>query len=396
MTIIYVSDFDLAGSGYMNIGVSLCNQLADAGYDVVAPSVGPLISGSPPPATDYGVVALGLGYKGQEHRHPFKIVPTTIREIVPMVNIISQSTQVEALVVALDIPLQEAILHQLDAPSGLPYIGLFPLESDPLCMSWATSLLRMDKRLIMSRCGQAELEAAGVESDFIPIGIDPDSWRPPTIEEREKLRQGLGVEEGTTVVLTVADNQERKNLSRTMEIFASFSGGHRAVYWMVTRPKSQVGWHLEDYAMGLGIFDRLTIWERGISFKQLWSLYAAADIFLLTSKAEGLAMPVLEAMSCRLPVVGTNCAAIREHLSDGRGLLIESDYIMADPWGNANRYMADCNNGVYNLRLWAAGMTPIDKVKMLDSAQAYAKERSITGDGAVLIEAIESLRNGRE
>lgn len=375
MAIVYVSDFDLAGSGYMNIGVSLCNQLA---------------------AADYSVVALGLGYKGQEHCHPFKIIPTTIREIVPMIVQISQATQVDALVVALDIPLQENILQQIDAPSGIPYIGLFPLESDPLCASWAISLLRMDKRLIMSRCGQAELEAAGVESDFIPIGIDPGSWRPPTIEEKEMLRQGLGVEDGTTVILTVADNQERKNLSRSMEIFAEFSKDHKAIYWMVTRPLSPVGWRLEDYAMKHGIFDRLVIWQRGISFKELWSLYAAADIFLLTSKAEGLAMPVLEAMSCRLPVVGTNCAAIQEHLSDGRGLLIEPDYIMADPWGNANRYMANCENGVYNLQLWTAGMTPMDKINMLDSAQAYAKERLITGDGAVLIKAIESLRNGRE
>jgi glycosyltransferase involved in cell wall biosynthesis len=377
MTVIYISDFDLRGSGYANIAVSLCTELTTSGYKVIA---------------------LGLGYNGQEHYHPFTIVQVGgVQEIAPMLRQFKATKlDIEAVVVALDIPLQEMLLRQLNTPSEWPYIGLFPLEAGPLCSPWAMSLLRMDERLIMSRFGQAELEAVGVESEFIPIAFDPQSWRPPTPEERILLRQGLGVEEGQTIILTVADNQERKNLSRSMEIFADFA--HRtpgAVYWLVTRPHSPVGWKLEDYALQLGIMDRVQIWERGMPFKQLWSLYAAADMFLLTSKAEGLAMPVLEAMSCRLPVAGTNCAAISEHLNDGRGLLISSDYVMIDPWGNSRRYLASRDDGLYKLQLWFTGMSVNDQIEMLNRAQAYANGRTWAQAGKVLIEAIERTKARR-
>lgn len=375
--IIYVSDFDLSGSGYMNIGVSLCSQLAARGYEVMA---------------------LGLGYNGQEHHYPFKIVPTpAVSDIAPMIKQLQAGgLDIEALVVALDIPLQENVMMRLGVPGDLPYVGIFPLEAGPLCQTWAMGLLRMDERLIMSEFGRQELEVAGVDSAFIPIGLDTASWRPPTGEERQALRQGLGVEDDTFVVLTVADNQERKNLSRSLEIFADFAQDRKALYWLVTRPKSPVGYKLEDYAMALGIFDRLAIWERGLPFRQLWSLYAAADAMLLTSKAEGLAMPVLEAMACRLPVVGTKCAAIEEHLQDGRGLLIEPDYVMIDPWGNSRRYMASRRDGALCLQLLAGAPSTADTEAALErrigKAQAYVESRTWEKAGQVLAEAIERAK----
>ena len=389
MTILYISDFDLRGSGYMNIGIGLCTELAK----------------------NYDVFAIGLGYNRQEHTHPFKIIPAQLSEILPIVKNLGNKVEIETIIVALDIPLQEKLLTQFNAPGQIPYIGIFPLEAGPLCGPWAMSLLRMDKRLIMSKFGQQELAAVGIDSDFIPIGFDKKSWRPPQPKEREMLRQGLGVDEQTKVILTVADNQERKNLSKAIEIFANFvygfevergqkftaeerEGRRKAIYWLVTRPRSPVGWKLEDYAQDYGVFDRLNIWERGISFKQLWSLYAGADVFLLTSKAEGLAMPILEAMSMRLGTIGTQCAAIEEHLADQRGLPIVPAYTMVDPWGNSNRYMASRSDGVYQLQLWFDGMQDADRRQMLDKAQAYANKREWSVAGNVLIAAIEDC-NGK-
>jgi len=204
--IIYVSDFDVKGSGYARIGTRLCAELVNS--------------------SDMGVIALGMGYNGEEHPHPYSIVPVpAVSHIVPMIRrLVSYGASVEAVVVALDIPLQEAILQNLGADFEIPYIGIFPLEAGPLCQPWAMRLMQMDERLIMSRFGQKDLEQAGVSSVFIPIGIDdPAIWRPPTPDERASIREALGISPNTFMVLTVADNQERKNLSRTAEIFSNFS-----------------------------------------------------------------------------------------------------------------------------------------------------------------------------
>jgi len=387
--ILYISDFDLSGSGYMRIGTRLCNELVSQ--------------------HEIGVIAVGLGYDGREHYWPFAITPCGhLQEVPTIVNQIrGHGAPVEAIVVALDIPLQEALLKQLKKPGDdVPYIGIFPLEAGPLCMPWAMQLLQMDARLVMSQFGQTELARAGVESAFLPVGIDdPGLWRPPTPEERMQIRQGLGIDDDTFVVLTVADNQERKNLARAMEIVADFAveveernqAGFvtekhikRQVQWnLVTRVASPVGWKLDDLAMRLGVFEMMSMYNRGVPSKMLWSLFAAADCFLLTSKAEGLAIPVLEAMACKLPVVATDCTAMREHLADGRGLLIEPEYEYTDPFGNGTRWMASLAAGVDQLTLLAefGSKKQVD----LDAAFDYVTARTWEKAGSILADTIKRV-----
>lgn len=231
MTVLYISDMDLKGSGYSNIARELCSHLSGRGYDVQA---------------------IGLGYNGEEHHYPFRIAPCpNVGYIVPIVSELRrQGVELEAIVTALDIPLQEAVLRQLGPARDIPYIGIFPLEAGPLCQTWAMNLLQMDRRLVMSEFGTAECEAAGVDATHIPIGVDCEAWKPPTDEERLQLRKGLGIAPDSFVVLTVADNQERKNLSRSMEIYAGACKDTKSQYLMVTRPNSPVGWKIQEKVPG--------------------------------------------------------------------------------------------------------------------------------------------------
>lgn len=389
--ILYISDFDLSGSGYMRIGTNLCNELVTN--------------------HDLGVIAIGMGYDGREHHWPFSITPCSHLQQVPAMvqQIRNYGAPLEAIVVALDIPLQEALLKSLKKPGDdVPYVGIFPLEAGPLCMPWAMELMKMNARLVMSRFGQAELKRAGVDSDFIPIGInDPVNWRPPTPEERAQIRQGLGWEDDTFIVLTVADNQERKNLAAAMEMIAAFAideieernqagfvvkkrdSRHNVQWHLVTRVDSPVGWKLDDLAMRLGVMDRVATYNRGVPPQSLWAMFAGADAFLLTSKAEGLAIPVMEAMATRLPVIGTDCGAIAEHLADGRGLLIETEYDYTDPFGNGDRMMASIADGVDKLTLLQEfGPDRVD----LDAAYEYVTRRTWQQAGAALAETIKKVR----
>jgi glycosyltransferase involved in cell wall biosynthesis len=55
---------------------------------------------------------------------------------------------------------------------------------------------------------------------------------------------------------------------------------------------------------------------------ELPGLYARCDAWLFTSRTEGFGLPILEAMACRTPVIGTPAGAAPELLAGGGGLLV--------------------------------------------------------------------------
>ncbi len=54
-------------------------------------------------------------------------------------------------------------------------------------------------------------------------------------------------------------------------------------------------------------------------------LYAACDLWLLTSDHEGFGLPLLEAMACRTPVLSTHAGAAPDLINGKNGLLLPSD-----------------------------------------------------------------------
>ena len=55
------------------------------------------------------------------------------------------------------------------------------------------------------------------------------------------------------------------------------------------------------------------------------NFYARCDAWLFGSRSEGFGLPILEAMACRTPVIGTPTGAAPELLSDGAGMLVKPE-----------------------------------------------------------------------
>lgn len=351
--IVFVSDFSFKGSGYLNIVVPLCKGLAEKGHEIKA---------------------VGLGYRGEEHDFDFSILPCqSLTDAQAMTNNLKFQWGAELLIVALDIPHQAAYID-IAKKLGIKIISITPLENPPLTMSWAITLQQSDRVFFISQMGTDEAIMAGVETaEHLVVGMDTKSWRLRTKEEYEKGRKLFNLSDDTLVVLTVADNQERKNLSKAMEIVSRVKKekGIKVKYILVTREFSEVGWKLRDLAMDYGIASDVMIFERGMPFGELYALYAISDVFLLTSKAEGLNMAVLESMSVGVPVVATHCGALPELLGTEfpweRGYLMRTEYSMIDPWGNSRRDFPEAESGVNAL---------IDVWKQRESSPLVAPTRA--------------------
>jgi glycosyltransferase involved in cell wall biosynthesis len=361
MKIIYCSDMSILGSGYRNISVPLCMGLSQMGHEIKT---------------------IGLDYHGEEHNFPFTIIPCrNFRDMSAMISNLQKLWNPDILLTSMDIPWHERLLVGLSQikAAPLPYVGIFPLESDPLCFEWANVLLGMTGQMCISQFGTEECKKMGIPVEYFPVGIDKDSWRLPSADEQKTIREAFGFDEDAFVILTVADNHERKNLSRAFEIVSAFKkqSGKKIIYALVTRENLEVGYKLRSLAIrpDIEIGSSLRIFERGLDFRQLWSLYAVADAFLLTSKAEGLGMPILESMIMGVPVVAPNHTGMKELLADGRGFTVEPSYQFIDTFGNGNRYLIDVQPAVDALTI-VADTTSSKAEEVAMKARLYAETLS--------------------
>lgn len=144
---------------------------------------------------------------------------------------------------------------------------------------------------------------SGVDARFKPIRDRAEVER-----VREKYKIG-----SRPFVLSVGTLQPRKNYRRLIEAYAKLNndqldliiGGGKG--WMFNDILAQV--------MELGLADRVHF----IGFvddEDLPTLYSAADLFVYVSLYEGFGLPLLEAMACGTPVIGSNTSSLPEVIGD--------------------------------------------------------------------------------
>lgn len=338
--LVYVSDLDFKFSGYATLSVPLLTGLAKLGWEIEC---------------------AGLNYRGEEHRYPFSIIPAqSVQDVTAIVNNLHYLWNPDVIMVAMDLPFQQIFSEQFKNFQR-KFCCITPMENGPLCMTWAAPLLNMDAVFFISELGKQEAIKAGVtKAEHLVVGVDTVSWHPPQVDEMKQIRKGLGFTDEDFVILTVADNQERKNLSAGFEIIAKLKKqtSRPIKHVLVTREHNQFGWKLRDLALYYSISQEVQIYERGLPVKDLWGLYAASDVYLSCSKAEGLGIPVLDAMATGLPVVATDTGALHELLQDGRGFLVPPAFTTVDVWGNSKRDYIDVDCAVDAILLYMDIVSP--------------------------------------
>lgn len=301
-------------------------------------------------AKQFDIKILDCIYKGEYHTEPFAIIPSNYKYLPAHVNYLYDAIKAKHVIFIYDLT-KHLSLERAQQDRKWKYTAIFPIEGWPLLPKWAGQAREIERRFVISKFGIKVCKEAGLDTTFLPLGLDREFWTLGDKEEaREECRQlWLKVMAAkppdyiqssnrvarSKIVLTVADNQERKNLPACFEIFAQLE--NRESLLVIVAPTQPHGWDLLELAKDFHVADRF-VWVGNLPKEMLREHYRAADVFLLPSQAEGYGLILREASACGLPWVATDCTAISEAKG---GILIEPVMKTIFPWGNTRRYWID-------------------------------------------------------
>lgn len=133
-------------------------------------------------------------------------------------------------------------------------------------------------------------------------------------------------------ILNVGTLEPRKNIEFLVKVFADvvkreiMKLGNYEIRKLKLVLVGKKGWGYEkmfDLIKNLGIEGRV-VWTDYVEDEDLPYIYNGADLFVFPSEYEGFGLPLLEAMSCGVPVISSNTSSMPEVVSEA-GILIAPD-----------------------------------------------------------------------
>ena len=169
----------------------------------------------------------------------------------------------------------------------------------------------------------AEALAFGIPAERIHRignGVDVVRWAPVLPGLRAQMRARLGLGEGFLAVAVgrVAEEKNPLGLLEAWRMASAALPGDARLAWVGDGPLREA---MERRIHDLGLGERVLVVGRSDTVSD-W--LAAADVFVLSSRNEGMANSLLEAMACGLPAVATAVSGARQLLqATDAGLVVD-------------------------------------------------------------------------
>lgn len=151
-----------------------------------------------------------------------------------------------------------------------------------------------------------------------------------------RTRQSLGIPEQAQVLLFVGSIIGRKGIDLLVDLFIELTHQHTELWLLLVgaysraeNPRLDESFVAEQRAklVRAGVSERV-VWAGLVRDEtELANLYAASDLFIFPTRAEGQGNVILEAMGCGIPVVCTHLRGITDAMviNDQTGYLIDLD-----------------------------------------------------------------------
>ena len=214
----------------------------------------------------------------------------------------------------------------------MQHIGAIPFSS-PLLRAAIAGANRLVTRPLLSAAPQAVFISDAIRTQFSGLrwkrppalmfnGIDRDTFRMATEQQRTALRRQFGLVSQRPQLLFVGRFVERKGLSVIRAMAAANPGWDFLLAG--SGPIEPVSWRLPNlHVLGRKSRSELAEW------------YQAADALILPSAGEGYPLVIQEALTCGLPVF---CGEDSAAADPGASTIVHGVRVdLADPAGTASR-----------------------------------------------------------
>jgi glycosyltransferase involved in cell wall biosynthesis len=157
--------------------------------------------------------------------------------------------------------------------------------------------------------------------DVIPHGVEHDRFQPVPAVELHAFRKKWDLPE--RFILYLGTLEPRKNILTLLEAYGLTRAFRDAVPLVIAGGK---GWYYKEIferVEKLGLIDAVRF-PGFVPDAEIPLWYNAATVFVYPSIYEGFGLPLLEAMACGTPVIGSTASSIPEVVR-GAGLLVAPD-----------------------------------------------------------------------
>jgi glycosyltransferase involved in cell wall biosynthesis len=219
-----------------------------------------------------------------------------------------------------------AVLHAHDA-HALTLAGICSwLRRSPLVVTRRVDFplrhggfwTRADRVIAISHAVADVLVQSGVNRKRISVIHSGISLEETTKATPLGVRALLGLAPGTRLAANVAALVPHKDHATLLNAASHLAQRHPELHWVIAgegglRPA------LEAQILQLGLEGRVHLMGHVVSPERL---IVEADVFVMSSRQEGLGTSVLEAMALGIPVASTTAGGLPEMLGAGSGLLV--------------------------------------------------------------------------
>ncbi|MBL7022114.1 glycosyltransferase family 4 protein [Patescibacteria group bacterium] len=240
----------------------------------------------------------------------------SLRKNIPYIYMFHASTALETKYQGLDLENRNKALGKIIKPFYIKYTKY--IENELLLKAkqiWAFS--NFSEMLI-----KKHFNRIGSKIKQIPYLADLETFKPE--EDRNSLRNNFNIQAKDIIAITVRRLVPRMGLEWLIKSFPAIIKKHPHIKLLIIGNgylKNELNSLIQELKLG----DKVLLLGR-LPESTLINYYKAADIFILPTLAyEGLGLSTIEALSCGMPVIGTNIGATPEILNGiDKNLLLQN------------------------------------------------------------------------